>query len=472
MGSAQAGIFVVQFAASVTIARLLSPLEVGVYVLAMSICGILGIIQSLGLTGFIVRETNLPEQLKATTFTIGLLINLAVAAAIGVCSLASGVLVKQAGVAQVLALLALLPLLGILEFLPAAMLERAANFKAIAAIGLGRTLLSQGLTVVLALLGFSSMSFAYGQLAGALFSVLAYNIVGRSEIRLRLRLADWRRVAAFGAQMLTINGVNATASRITELLLARIAGLQGLGLYSRAANVNDVAWNNLHAVVARVLLVRLASLQKSGVPMRDYYLQVVEMLTAVLWPVFVGLAVVAGPFIATVYGQKWVPAAAPLVFLALSSAVWATLTMTWELFVVCGETRAQTRIELIRTSVGTCLFVAGAASAGITGAAAGRLADSLFSLFMYFRPVERMSATTLSDLYPIYLRSAALAALAVAPAALLMLNYHGAVTAPFGQVIAAVACGIAVWAAALLLTNHPLALELKRLLPRATGSLE
>jgi len=479
MGIAQAGIFVVQFGASVIIARLLSPFEVGVFVVAMSICGILGIIQQLGLTGFIVREVDLPERLKQTTFTINLLISIAVAAAIALCSLASSTFfqqpevaqlgVAQPGVARVLLVLALLPLLGIFEFLPAAMIERAANFRVIAGIGLGRSLLSQVLTVALAYQGFSSISFAYGQLAGALFSTLAYNVLGRAEIRLRLRLADWRRVSVFGAQMLTITGANASAARLAEILLARIAGLQALGLFSRAANVNNVAWENIHAVVARVLLVRLSALQKSGISMRDYYLRVVEICTAVLWPAFVGLAVIAGPFISTVYGPRWTPAAAPLVFLALSSAVWATLTMSWELFVVCGETRRQSRIELARTAVGTCLFAAGATAAGLTGAAAGRLGDALFSAVIYRRPLERMSSTTLSDIYPIYLRSATLAAVAVAPAALLSVHYHGAATAPFGQVIAAAALGIALWATTLMLTNHPLALELQRLLSRATS---
>jgi O-antigen/teichoic acid export membrane protein len=465
MGSAQAGIFVVQFTASVIIARLLSPLEVGVFAIATSICGILGIIQGLGLNGFIVRETNLTERLKETTFTIALLVNVAVAAGIALCSLASGILVKQVSVAQVLAVLALIPLLGILEFLPAAMIERSANFKVIASIGLARSLLAQGITVGLAFGGFSSISYAYGQLAGALLSVLAYNIVGRTEIRLRLRLSDWRRVAAFGAQIFTINGVNNTAGRVGEILLARISGLQALGLFSRAANVNNVAWANIHAVVARVLLVRLASLHRAGVPVRDYYLHVVEVVTALLWPAFIGLAVIAGPFITNVYGEKWAPAASPLVFLALSSAVWATLTMSWELFVVCGETRRQARIELVRTGVGTCLFASGALLAGLPGAAAGRLGDALFSVFIYRRPLERMSATTMSDIYPIFLRSAVLAVVAVAPAGLLMLNYHGAATAPLGQVLAAVACGIAIWAATLVLTKHPLAMELRRLLP-------
>jgi O-antigen/teichoic acid export membrane protein len=466
MGISQGFFVLVQFIASVIIARLLTPTEVGVYVLALSITGILGIIQSLGLTGFIVREVNLTEQVKQTTFTINMILNLAFSAAIGLGGLAGESLFHQASVARVLWVLALIPLLGIFEFLPAAMTERAANFRTIAMIAAGRTAIAQSLTVVLAFRGFSSQSFAYGQLAGGVFSLLAYNLAVRSDIRLKLRFVDWWRVVSFGAQMLTINGANAAASRMSEMLLARFAGLDALGLFSRAAGLNNLAWENIHLVMGRVLFVRLASLQKDGLPLRDYYLYVVEVLTALLWPAFIGLAVVSRPFILAVYGPQWLAASYPLVFLALASVVNISFTLSWELFVVCGETRRQAKIELVRTAVGTGLFAAGAALGGLTFAAAGRLGDALFSAFMYRGPIGQMTATRLSDFRPIYIRSLLLTAVAVAPAAVVMFYYHGAASAPLVKVAASVAVGIVAWVVCLTIVDHPLAKELWRLIGR------
>jgi O-antigen/teichoic acid export membrane protein len=466
MGISQGFFVLVQFVTSVIIARLLTPTEVGVYVLALSITGILGLLQGLGLTGFIVREPNLSQELKQTTFTINLLLNLALSAAIGLGGLAGGRLFHQSSVAGVLLVLALMPLLGIFEFLPASMTERAANFKSIALIASARTAIAQALTVVLAFRGFSSLSFAYGQLAGALFSVVAYNYTGRREILLRLRFADWWRVGSFGAQMLAINGVNAVATRLSEILLVRFVGLDALGLYSRASGLNNLAWENIHLVLGRVLFVQLASLQKSGAPLRNYYLHVVEVMTALLWPAFLGLGLVSGPFILAVYGQKWVAASYPLIFLALASAVHVSVTMSWELFVACGETGRQSRIELARTAVGTGLFAAGAALGGLPGAAAGRLGDALFSAFIYRRPIDHMTATRFSDYYPIYLRSLMLAVIAVAPAAVVMLIHHGAASAPLGLVLTAVILGMIAWVIALKIFNHPLAAELQRLTRR------
>jgi O-antigen/teichoic acid export membrane protein len=466
MGIAQGVAFGGQFLTSVVMARLLSPRELGVFIVAASICGVIGIIQALGLAGFIVREPELTRPMKETAFTINLLINAGVAAGIVCAALGSALLFGQPSVARVLLVLAPIPLIGAFEFLPAAMNERSANFKTIALIGLGRTVLSQGIALAFAYCGTGSQSLAFGQLSGASFSAIAYGVAQPREIVLRLRFHDWRRIGSFSLQMLTIYGVNTSASRIADMLLARILGLDALGLFSRASSINNLAWENIHLVVARVLLVRLATLQKTGIALREYYLHTVEVLTALLWPAFLGLAVVSGPFILNLYGRRWVPASYPLVFLALASAVGVSLTMTWELFVVCGETRRQAGIEVVRTGVGTCIFASGAILGGLVGAAAGRFGDALFSACIYRRPIDRMTATTFADLVPIYLRSLLISLVAVGPAGLLMLHHHGTATAPLRQVIASVLVGITLWGVVLAVARHPLAMEIHRMMRR------
>ena len=59
-------------------------------------------------------------------------------------------------------ILALLPLLGMMEFLPAASLERSGQFNTIALVSVLRMLLNTLVTVSLAFAGFSYMSLAYG----------------------------------------------------------------------------------------------------------------------------------------------------------------------------------------------------------------------------------------------------------------------------------------------------------------------
>lgn len=472
MSLAQGSFFVLQFAGSVILARLLTPYEMGVYAIAMALVGILAILQATGLQSFVVREPDISDDTLATAFTVNAAIGLTLSAAILGLSLAGGALLREPGVRQVLTILAALPLLGIIEFLPAARMEREGRFPVIATVGMARHMTATIVTVMLAFAGYSYLSLAYGVCAGAVVSLIAFSIFGRRFVRFRLRLAEWRRVLNHGFHMLAISGVNALGARLSELALGQFAGLAALGLYSRAATLNNLLWENIHMVVGRVLLVDFAERKRQGQSLRDTYLRAVEMLTALLWPAFAGLAVLAGPFIQIVYGEKWVAAAAPLSMLAIAAMVLVAITQTWEVFVASRETGRQARLEFVRTGFGLVLFI-GAATVSLTAAAAARIGEALFSLILYRPHLDRMTDTHTNDFIGIYARSAAVTLAAAGPAAVLMvLNGWSPATPPL-HVAAAVALGVVAWGSVLIILRHPLRGEAMRLLakvrPRSAG---
>jgi O-antigen/teichoic acid export membrane protein len=465
MSVSQACFFGAQFVGSVIVAHLLTPYDLGVYAIALAITGVLGVLQAFGLNGFIVREAELGAEITRSVFTINLLLSLALAGLIAGLSPVGGRVLHEDGVRRVMLGLALLPLLGALEFLPASQVERAANFKAIALIGAGRIVTSQVVTVGFAFEGFSFMSLAFGQIAGSTFSLIAYSVVGRRHVSFRMGLSDWRRVLRFGLDMLAISGVNAIATRLSEALLGRLIGLSALGLYSRASNLNNLLWDNIHLVIGRVVFVDLAAQKRSGASLRATYLTLVEVLTALLWPAFAGLAIVSGPFIRLVYGPKWVAAAHPLAMLAIAAILLVAISMTWELFVVSGETAKQARLEIVRASAGLVMFAAGCLF-GLTAAAAGRVGDAAFSIWLYRPDLDRMTETHTRDFAAIYARSAALTLLTVAPAGVVMLLHGGSERTPLTLLGPAIVLGGGLWALALHQMRHPLAVEALRLAGR------
>ncbi len=458
MGLSQACVFGVQFLGSVIVARLLTPYDMGVYAIAIAITGVLSILQAFGLNGFIVREPELGAPVTRSVFTINLLLSIALSGLIAGLSPLGGRLLHEDGVRRVMLLLAALPLLGALEFLPATQLERAADFKAIALISTGRIATSQLVTVGLAFEGYSFMSPAFGQIAGAMFSVLAYTLVGRRHVSLRIGFREWRRVLAFGLNMLAISGVNTIAGRLSEALLGRLLGLSALGLYSRASSLNNLVWDNIHMVIGRVVFVDLAAQKRSGASLRATYLTLVEVLTALLWPALAGLAIVSGPFIRLVYGQRWVAAAHPLAMLSIAAILLVAISMTWELFVVSGETAKQARLEIVRAGAGLLMFATGCLF-NLTAAAAGRIGDAAFSIWLYRPHLDRMTQTHTSDFVVIYARSAALTVLTVAPAGLVMLWHSGSERTPLTLLGPAIGLGGLMWMLALYRMRHPLAVE-------------
>jgi O-antigen/teichoic acid export membrane protein len=267
----------------------------------------------------------------------------------------------------------------------------------------------------------------------------------------------------------SIFGVHSVTARISEALLGRFVGLTALGLYSRAASLNNLIWENGHVVIGRVLFVEVAAQKRAGKSLRQTYFTVIEVLTALLWPAFAGLAICSGPFILQLYGAKWVAASHPLSLLAIAAMLHVAISLTWDLFIVSGETATQAKLEFVRAAGGLAMFVFGCLF-GLTGAAAGRIGDGVLSIWLYRPYIDRMTETRLPDFIPIYLRSAAITVVAIFPAALVMFYFKFSEHTPIGLLLPAIAIGVALWAATLILTKHPLGAEMVKLLRQLRAS--
>ena len=459
MMASQIGLFVLQFGGSVALAHLLTPREMGIYAIAAALIGIIGLIQSFGVGLFVIREIRADHDVLASAFTMNALLSLLLAAIIVGLSVFGAAFLGEPGVRTVMLVLALTPLIGILEFRPATMLEREGDFKVIASLNVLRAISSTVVTVTLAVAGYSYMSIAWGAVAGSASGAIGCMIVGRRHNSVRLGFTAWRNILRFGLQQLAIQGVNALSARISEFMMGRMLGLEALGLWGRAGSLNNLLWANIHMVIGRVMMVDLAEHHRAGRSLREVYLRTVAILTAVLWPSFSGLAILAGPFISVVYGKVWIPAAAPLAGLAVSAIVLVSLTMTWEVFVARGETSRQARLEFVRTGVGLVLFIAGCL-VNLFAASLARVGEALFSIVLYRPHVERMTETRWADYAGIYQRSAAITAAACGPAFILMTAYHWEPTTPISLVALAIAAGGCLWLVALKLLRHPLWEEL------------
>ena len=469
MGLGQGFFFLLQFGGSVVMARLLAPYEMGVYAVAAALVGVLALVQSFGMNSFIVREPTLEAQEIATAFTINTLICAGLSVSILGVALFAGRLFSDAGVTRVLTILAFTPAIAIFELLPMANLERRGRFRLLMMVGMARNLTSTCVMVASALNGASYMSLAYGQVAGALVGALVLNVVGREFVGFSVSLVGWRRILGFGAHMLAISGVNSLATRASDLFLGRILGLSALGTFNRSVGVYRLFWDNLHLVIGRVLFVDLAQRKRSGESLRDSYLLICRVMTATLWPLFTGLAILSLPLFQVIYGPKWAGAALPFSLLAVAAVVQVSITMTWEIFTVSGETSRQARIEFIRTGIGFAMF-AGACFISLTAAAASRVAEAVISMLIYRPHLERMTDTRLSDFLRIYGESGLLTTLAVTPSAGLMVLGRGGASTPMWEVAVAVAAGIALWGVGLVKMRHPLILEARRAVVRLRGA--
>lgn len=470
--SGQAATFLLSMAGSILLARLLSPREMGIYAVANATVGVLSIIGTAGISAFVVREVELPAERLQSAFTVNAILNLLIATLIFFTSDYAARFMGEPGVARILQFVAVIPLIAIIDFRPAAMMQREMRFRPAALISSSGALLVSTTQVTLAFLGFSYMSMAYASIAGAAFVTLSNNIVGRRYVGFRLSLADWRRISAFGARMLTISGVANLAQRASELILGRLLGVAALGLYSRASNIANLIFFNVYGAATRFAFAKLSQDHRETGSVTQTFLLSLELIISFMWPAMIGLAILSGPVIEILYGTRWLAAAPVLSLLMVSQVVILAFGMNWELFVIHDEIGRQTRFEMIRATFGTVAFAIGCFFT-ITTAALGRVVEALFGLVLYLPHMSRLAGAERSRIAAVYGRSAVLTVAATLPSLILMIanGWSPHVSRPL--MLGAIALGGAAWFATLFLIDHALVGEIRKLLavvmPRRFG---
>lgn len=456
--SGQFATFAVTFASSVVLARLLSPMEMGIYALAIATLGILQIVASFGVSAYIVREAELSPETVDSAFTVNGLLAIFLALVMIAASFGGTILFGDPRAGAVMRVLALGPLIGIFSFRPSTMLQREMQFQRLATIGVGAAIVNAAVTIGAAYLGFSYMSPAYGGVVAALVGAVATNLAARRHISLRVSLKGWQAMTAFGLRIMSISGVAVLLTRFQDLILGRMLGLAALGLYSRATNISNNIFDNLYGTATRVVFTKLAKDFRERGELRESFLTSLQMIIAVMWPILIGLAILARPAIFILYGEKWLAAALPLSLLMIAQFFVLCFGMNWELFVLRDETAKQTRLEIGRSLISLVLFIIGCRF-GIGGAALGAVAGALFGLVVYFPHVNRLAHTRPGELFRIYWQSALLTIVAAGPSLALMMASHWSPHTPPLWIAAAVGLGIALWAGVILWLRHPLRAE-------------
>ena len=196
----------------------------------------------------------------------------------------------------------------------------------------------------------------------------------------------------------------------------------------------------------------------------ETYLRFMRLLLGILWPMMIGIAVLAQPIISILYGEKWQAAATPLALLTIAAAITVAIGMTAEIFIIRHQTKRQLRIEIVRAAFGYSAFAAGA-MVSLTLAAAAKMAEAVFAFLLYRKPMLELIGAPEGDLRRVYLEGLLLTLAAVLPALLLMAWWDWSPVTPLLQIAAAILLGVFGWVILLIVLRHPIYQECARLRP-------
>lgn len=460
MLAGNAGFFVIQFGASLVLARLLTPAEMGVYAASVAVVYVVTALTTVGLPGWLVRERELTPDKIGSVYALTLMQSALLGGGLLLLADPMGDLARDARVARSVEILALFAAVSPVTATLSGLLQRRMRFDLVTLIGLTNIAVSAGATIALAYAGWGWRSMPWGTGAGALTSLALALVIQRGD-RAPLSLRHARAILGFGSRLLAAALIVNAATRLPDILLTRASGAAATGLYSRGAGLVDVFTNTILRSFQRVMQSQFARDRDAGVGLGPGYARISRVVTGLFWPAFAVLGALASPVIGLLYGERWLAAAPVLAIIGGAAAVQMVVACRTEVLITVGRERELPRIEAVRGVIGVAMF-AYAAQYGLVWAAATRVLDAAVAVALYAPGIARATGLGWRAMARAFARSAVVAVAAAAPAVAWMSVRGWPATLPVLELATVLAASGVAWLAALALTRHMLWEEMAR----------
>jgi len=351
---------VVQFAIVIPVlARFLSPDEFGLAGMAVAFIMFFSQFSDFGISTAIVRHPSPSRALWSSALWTKIGLGVCLSGLAFVCAPLIAAFFERPALTAIIKVLSLIILLHCSFLIPMAWLQRALKFKTIAIIDVASVLVSALVAIGAALLGLGVWALVLQQLALYAVKVLATFLCHHAEIAFVYRFSEIKAVLAFSLRLTGAELIGFVHRNLDNVLIGKFLGAAALGFYGRAYTVMLVPVHSLGTSAGFALYPVMAQTLTQPQRLSALYLKALSMLTGLVAPMMVGLALLADPFVSIWLGADWQPVA-PLITLLVFVGLMQTLqNVAFTVWKALGRADVLLRWSLAQTLLFSSAFAFG-----------------------------------------------------------------------------------------------------------------
>ena len=377
---ARLGQDVINVAGRVILARLLWPEAFGLFTLAFAVAFGVKLAFQLQIEAAIIQRRDLDDDLLSTAHTSLVALSGTGALLGAVLARPLGGLLGQPDLAPLLELLSLSIVIDGVGGVPRARLSRNMAFRTLTWVDLGAESAGTGIAIAAALLGAGALSLAIHAVVVSLTEVaLLWTATPWRPVR-RWRSAEFRELARFGWPLVGRRGIDYLVQQGDRVVIGYVFGASALGLYAVALRLVRRVAERINAIFDRVAFPAFTQTRDDRPRTRRGFLDAVRLQAAVIFPLSIGLGLLARELVPVVLGRRWTSAGPLMVIVACRAAVSSLGVLPRAALLAAGHPRVLLRLSMVAAAVFVSSWGIGMLW-GLTGVVAGgAVAAALMSL--------------------------------------------------------------------------------------------
>ena len=389
----------IKFIGTIFFARLLSPADFGVITITLVFISFVMLFVNVGIANSIIYFKDLTKKDLSTAWWSNVILD---GGAGLVCVIGAPFAARyfnEPRAQYLVYVFAIDTLIGSLGSIHGALMKKQYMFKEAAILGIAVTALSTIGAVILI------KYYAYG-IWGLMISMLACDTLGLVAMFLILpwfpsflfSMEALKRQVGFGKWLLGMNLVSYANQSLDQFTTGKFLDMRQLGFYSFANNVPNLIITRYIYSLNSVSFVTLSHIKSDIKAAGDFFTDLIQSISLLTFPMFVGLSLISNEFVRVVYGNQWLEVIPVMKIICLGAIVRALAAVLPTVLISLGAPQLAFRSNAIMLPLSFAGMYFFAKYYGIIGVAVVMILGAALIVVLNGAPAMRMLQLRLVDL--------------------------------------------------------------------------
>ena len=407
------GTYLMNFAVSVVLARLLDPSLYGTIALVTAITTILQVFVDSGMANSLIQKKDTDDLDYSSVFYFNLGFCLLLYAGLFFAAPLIGRLYRDPSLTPIVRVLGLTVVVAGVKNVQQAYVSKTLQFKRFFFATLGGTLFSAALGITLAYLHYGVWALVAQQLSNVTVNtVILWFTVGWRPKGI-FSFQRLKGLLCYGWKLLAAQLLDTVYVKLYPLLIGARFQADDTAFFDRGQNWPNLLVENVNASIDSVLLPVLSSQQDHKAQVREITRRAIKTSTFVMMPLMAGLAVCAEPLVRWLMTDKWLPCVPYMQVFCAIYALYPLHTANLNAIKAMGRSDVFLKLEIIKKLLETGILLV-TLRLGVFYMALGQLCLGLIAQLLNAWPNRRLLdyayGQQLRDIAPALLLSLMMAA--------------------------------------------------------------
>ena len=379
----------VQFLVQIVLARLLLPEDYGIIALVSVFIVIANVFVQSGFNSALIQKKKADEIDFSSIFFLSLFFAFILYLIIFFSSPFVANFFSEPLLKPVLRVLSIILFFGAVNSVQLSIVSRELKFKKLFFSSLLSISISGFIGISLAYKGLGVWALVAQQISfqSLLMIVLWFTLKWRPKVAFSLKRV--KSLFSFGWKLLVSSLVDKIYMDIRLIFIGKMYVSSVLGSFYNGQIIPKTMVSNVNGSIQSVMFPVLSSQQDNRKTVKKMVRRSIVTSSFLIFPIMIGLASIAEPFVKIILTDKWLPAVPFLQIFCLSYALWPIHTANLQAINAIGRSDIFLKLEIIKKSIGL-IILSVSLLYGVYAIAIGMVVSGLIGTFINAYPNKKL----------------------------------------------------------------------------------